>query len=337
MYLDVLFAINFLMDLVMVFLALLASKSRVSMWRLTFAAGLLALYGTFIVFPKLEGGFSLTGRVAISLISVWIACSKGKRGKGFLMFWLISATMGGAVFALSMLTGMGQSLRTIMINGTLYLDISIAVLGTGIAIAYGLIWGFCRISVRNFSKERILIPFCLTVQGKEISFTALLDTGCELTVPGAGDAMLLLPKTKIGECIMEKTFDVVISTASGEGKLKAFYPERLVCRNPKWQIQGIPAIGIVEEEFAVDGLYTAVCNPDMLDRKNGGEEDEKKGLIGNFLAKTCGVVENWKTPTGVLHRRKRDPSATPWQGRGGGTSEPAGQLRETARCTSDLD
>ena len=82
-YLDVLFAINFLMDLVMVFLALLASKSRVSMWRLTFAAGLLALYGTFIVFPKLEGGFSLTGRVAISLISVWIACSKGKEEKAF--------------------------------------------------------------------------------------------------------------------------------------------------------------------------------------------------------------------------------------------------------------
>ena len=337
-YLDVLFAVNFLMDLVMVFLAVLGTKSRISMWRLTLGAGLLALYGTLIVFPKLEGGFSLPGRIAVSLISVCLICPKGKRGKGFLLFWLISVTMGGGIFALSMMTEMGQDLRAMMLNGSLYLDISMEVLGAGIMMTYGLIWGFCRMSVRNFSKERILIPFCLTVQGKEISFTALLDTGCELTVPGTGDAMLLLSKKEIGESVIEKTFDVPISTASGTGCVKAFYPERLVCNNPDWKIQGIPAIGIVKEEFSADGLYTALCNPDMLDRKNGGEEDErKKDHMGKFLAKNCRVVKGWKNPTGVLHRRKRDASAATWQGGGSEASGTTGQSRKTTRCTADLD
>lgn len=337
-YLDVLFALNFLMDLLMVFLAALVTKTRISILRLTLAAGMLALYGTLIVFPNLQSGYSLMGRLAVSLAGVWTVCPKGRRGKGLLVFWLISVSLGGGVFALSMLTGAGSAMQAMMVNGSLYLDVGMGVLGLGIAMTYGLIWGFCRVSVRNFSRERILIPFCLTINGRELCFTALVDTGCELTVPGTGDAMLLLSRKAMGEAVPKNTFAVPVATAAGGGWVEAFYPERLVCMDADWEIQGIPAIGISEEVFAADGLYTAVCNPAMIDRKNGGEKDGKEeGVIDKALAKACRVVRNPKTGTGALHRRKRNPTAASWQGGGSRASERAGQSGETARCTADVD
>ena len=77
-YVDVLFALNFLMDLVMVFLTALVVKTQISIRRITLAAGILALYGTLIAIPRMQMWFSLVGRIAVSLGSVCAFCPRGK-------------------------------------------------------------------------------------------------------------------------------------------------------------------------------------------------------------------------------------------------------------------
>ena len=337
-YLDVLFALNFLMDLVMVFLTALVVKTQISIGRISLAAGILAFYGTLIAIPRMHTWFSLAGRIAVSLGSVSAFCPKGKRCKGMLVFWLISVSLGGGVIALSMMHAPWQAMRAVLMNGSLYMETELGILMAGIGITYGLIWGFCRISVRNFGRERVLIPFRLTLDGQEICFTVLMDTGCELTVPGTGDAMLLLSKAHLKGLSPKESFSVTIDTATGEQTIPAFYPERLTCLNPQYCIQGIPAIGIAKTVFAKDGLYAGVCNPDMLWMKDGGEQDEEEKIcLGEVLAETDKKAGDTRLKKGALHRRKRDLAAAPWQGGGSRTAEATGQSGKQACCTADPD
>lgn len=342
-YADVLFALNFFMDLVMVFLTLLAVKLRISMIRLTAATSMLAFYGTLIVFPELHSCFSLLGRVGVSLLALKLLCPKGgnKRWlKAVLVFWLVTACLGGAVSALAMMTDLGRTLRAVMVNGSLYLDVNLGTLLWGIGATYGLIWGFCRLSVRNFSRKRILVPFRLTIEGREISFTALLDTGCELTVPVTGDAMLLLSRQVLEEATPKESFAVPIATAAGENTVKGFYPERLVCLDRRYEIQGIPAIGVTETAVSGDGLYMAVLNPDMLrERKeNGGRHHETgESYPYYFFTKVGRATGNPTRKAGPLHRRKRNTAAAPQPGGGSGTAGAVGSGGKPTECPANLD
>lgn len=342
-YADVLFALNFFMDLVMVFLTLLAVKLRISMVRLTAAAAILALYGTLIVFPELHSWFSLLGRIGVSLLALKLVCPRKEHKqwlKAVLVFWLVTACLGGAVSALTMMTDLGRTLGAVMVNGSLYLDVSLGTLLCGIGATYGLIWGFCRLSVRNFSRERILVPFCLTIEGREISFTALLDTGCELTVPVTGDAMLLLSRQVLEGAKPRESFAVPIATAAGENTVTGFYPERLVCLNRRYEIQGIPAIGVTETEVSGDGLYKAVLNPDMLrERKeNGGRHHETgESCPYHIFTKAGRAAGNLAPKASSLHRRKRNTAPAPQSGGGSRVAQAAGSRGKPAECPANLD
>lgn len=333
-YADVLFALNFLMDLVMVFLTRLVTKQPVSVCRLTVAALILAVYGTLVVFPNMELCFSLSGRVILSFLA--LRCLGRKQWiKTVMVFWLISVALGGAVFGLTMQTAVGRTLRAVMVNGSLYLDVGIGELSLGILGAYALIWGFCRLAVRKFARERILIPFALTVGGKRLEVTALLDTGCELTVPGTGDAMMLISRKSLEGAYPAEVFRVPMQTAGGETSIWACYPETLTCQDANYEIVGIPAIGIVDEVFAEDNLYTAVLNPEML-TENGGENNEtKKDCFYQALAEGGWLAA--APSKSLLHRRKRKSSSAAQPGGGSGVASKTGPTPEPAGSPANLD
>jgi hypothetical protein len=278
--------------------------------------------------------FSLGGRIAVSLLAMRIL-SKGMWLKAALLFWTVSAAAGGAVFALTMQTDMGRVLRAVLMNGTLYLDADPLLLLLGIGATHFLIWGFCKSSIRKFGRERVLIPFSLTIEGEELEFTALLDTGCELTVPVLGDAMMVVDAKVLAGKLPKETFSVPVATAGGSGELVAFYPQRLVCGDARYQIIGIPAIGISKEPLSGDGLYQAVVNPDMLTDMNFGGENN--GETTNPFTKDIRQIKIWPQKKGALHRRERNTAAAFGKGR----RNPASELPEYAGCgaggTADFD
>lgn len=333
-YADVLFALNFLMDVIILFVALVVTKQSISMFRLSGAAVLLAVYGTVAVIPDMQWFFSMLGRVGVS--SVAIRClGKSQWLKTTVVFWLVSIALGGVVFMLSMQSEFGKTLRAVMINGSLYLDVGIEVLLAGIICVYGLIWGFCKMTVRKFARQRILLPFMLTVGGKSFKVTALLDTGCELTVPATGDAMILVSRSGMKDVRPKEPFQVPIRTAGGETVIQACYPETMTCLHPNYQIVGIPAIGFCESEFTKDGLYTAVLNPDMV-REIGGEKNEtKKGGIHQIMSKNSCLVQ--RGTRGILHRRQREFAASAKPGGGNGATSKTGFTPEPAGSAANAD
>lgn len=333
-YADILFALNYLMDLWMILLVTAAGKLRLSVGRMTLSAAILAFYGSLIVFPQIHMAFSLGGRIAVSLLAMKILDRRAWL-KATLLFWTVSAAAGGAVFALTMQTEMGRVLKAVLVNGTLYLEAEPLLLLLGIGATHLLIWGFCKSSIRKFGRERVLIPFSLTIEGEELEFTALLDTGCELTVPVLGDAMMVVDARVLEGKLPQETFSVPVSTAGGSGELVAFYPQRLVCGDARYQIFGIPAIGISQESLSSDGLYQAVVNPDMLTDMNFG--GERNGETTNPFTKDIRQIRIWTQKTGALHRRERNSTATFGKGGGNLASKQPEYAGFEAGGTADLD
>ncbi len=333
-YADVLFALNFFMDLVMVFLVKVVTKSPASVLRLTLASAVLGIYGTLMVAPNTEIWFSFLGRVIVSFLAIRIL-EKKQWLKTVAVFWLISVALGGMIVAITMETSFGKTLGAVMMNGSLYLNMGVSELLIGIAGVYILIWIFCRLSVRRFSKERVLIPFSLTIDSQTIELTALLDTGCELTVPVTGDAMMLISRNNLNGVLPKETFSVSIQTASGENTILACYPKELVCLDKRYEISGIPAIGIVDTVFAEDGLYTAVLNPDMLIENGGVNDAWEMGCAYQDMATTDRLAAQAKRS--ILHRRKRKSSSAAQPGGGGKTAQRSGPSSKSADCPANFD
>ena len=149
-YADVLFALNYLMDMQVLFLTAVLGRQRPVLWRLSASTALLALYGTAVFYPEIGFLYSAAGRIGISALGVWLLCP----GRGFVgfakvygIFWLVSMGMGGAVTALSMWTDLGRVLHAVSVNGSLYLDIGLGTLLAGIGISYVVILGLSLIHI----------------------------------------------------------------------------------------------------------------------------------------------------------------------------------------------
>ncbi len=329
-YIDVLFALNFLMNLVLLFLTAMAVRIHISVPRMTAAAALMALYGVLAVLPVLSFLLSIVGKIAITIPAVLLLCRNENwrvQIKTWGIFWLISAAVGGMIVAFSF-----KSSHMLLFAGSLYLNVSLWTVLAGIAGVYLLISVFCRLCRQRLGRKDYIIPFSLEINGEEVYFDALLDTGCELTVPVLGDAMLLITQKEI-PTMPEETFPVDIFTATGTKEISAFYPEKLRCLKKEYRICGIPAVGITEETFSKDGQYQAVFNPAMLEL--GGEENEKP--IDRMAAKNSTLFQNTTRKGRTLYWRKRNAAAAVESGRRADVAASVEYAGATTGGAADVD
>lgn len=343
-YADVLFALNYLMDIQVLFLTSVLSRQRPVLWRLSGCTALLALYGTAVFYPEIGFLYSTAGRIGISALGIWLLCpGRGFAGfcKAYGVFWLVSMGMGGAVTALSMWTELGRVLHAVSVNGSLYLDIGLGTLLAGIGISYAAILGFRRTCVRNFSRDRILVKMTIQTGGAGVQVTGLLDTGCELTMPVTGDGVILIPRQVFGDKLPDCPLSVPIHTAGGAGRLPAFYPDVACCDDARYTMAGNPAVAVTEEEYAADGVYNAFINPEIL-RENkikGGKDNEveSQDICCASAAKLVGKAGLDPEKKRFLHRRKRDATPAAEQGGGNTALDSAGPSGDPAECPPDAD
>ncbi len=266
-YADVLFALNYLIDFILLIVTVQFSRAMTRPLRISVAAALLALYGTLVFIPSLKMLYSVLGRIAVGVLAIYLLrLPGGLRGmiKGMVIFFMASFVCGGAVFALVMGSRLGQMLHAVSVNGSIYIPVSLGTLIPAIILAYVSLMVFRRITVRNFSRDQILVPFALSVNGYTVSFTALLDTGCELTAPLSGEGVLLLSRELFWGISILQTFDLTMHTAGGVSKIAAFYPEEIRCLSEEYELAETPLIGICKQRFAADDLYQGVFHPKIL-------------------------------------------------------------------------
>lgn len=342
-YGDLLFATNFLMDLVILFLTVQMSRIELNLGRLTVAAGVLALYGTVSFLPELSFFVSFLCRSAVGALAIWILAPKsGFFGfvKARMVLSLVSVGMGGIVYALAVGTELGRSLRGISVNGTVYFLLDMRLLLGGIILSYLLLIWFQKSCIRNFSRDKILVPFTLTIGEEEITMTGLLDTGCELTAPGTGEGVLLISKRVLGNITPKESFWLPIHTASGDDRIPAFYPDDIVCLSQRYRLAEKPLVGIIDGRVSRDDLYSGVLNPKILDEKNrsGGSNHEKEATtVLTTLAKNLTRLAKKPRKRRILYRWERKPSGTPWQGGGRKSSCQIGYTKRSGRSSENPD
>ena len=310
-YADVLFALNFFMDLNILFITVLLGRIRLSILRISTAGFILALYGTAVFYPPIALGYSLPGRILISAGAVFLLEKHGRLirfAKVYSLFWIVSMVAGGIIAALAMKTVIGNNLRAVLVNGTLYLDIPPMLLAAGILFSYLLMILFKKICTRNFSREKILVRLSIFLADQCICLTGLIDTGCELTVPGSGDGVILIPQRLLEHGIPEDAVYISVGTVNGENTIPVFYPDKIVCHDPAYAIDKNAAVGIISREFAEDGLYQAVMNPEVLRENNinggRGHEEKMESVSGTAAGKDQKKMGKVFPRSGFLYWRK---------------------------------
>ena len=240
-YADVLFFINFGMDLISVWLTFLICHKRVNAFRLFLSASVGGLYGVISVVAGLQGFISLILSVAVGFLMVVIA-SPGKAPlssyiKNTVILWGIGALCGGL---LTLICSIG--------NGTVYgfrtHNAPFFLLAACSAAAALIV----RITSAVKSVKRC--EAVLTMFGKTYRLDMMADSGNLVREPVSGAPVAFVSYRALGKDVFEDAFLLT----SGISSFDQLSPEvrrrvRIVC------IKGIngasAALSVIPDKFVV--------------------------------------------------------------------------------------
>ncbi len=111
-----------------------------------------------------------------------------------LVFFAVSAAFGGGVFALQLLGGRGLTLQ----NGIFYSAMDLRLILLSAAGCYVLITLLFQRTARHSGLRRELVPAVLTLEGRRVALTALVDTGNTLTDPATGRPVMVAEGEGVG-------------------------------------------------------------------------------------------------------------------------------------------
>ena len=199
LYADVLFVVNFGMDVISIWLTFLIVHQKTSAPRLLSASALGGAYGVLSVVIGPSGIVSFLLSIVVSFIMILIsACGRLSMKyylKYTLILWGVGALSGGIITALCTLGGNIYDIRTH--------NSSFFILTGGVAAAAAV--------VRLFSNNRISDNCKVTIKefGAVYEFEALVDSGNLVTEPISSLPIIFVSKT-----VFSKDHDIDVLTAA---------------------------------------------------------------------------------------------------------------------------
>ena len=187
-YVDTLFLLNAAVDyLLLLASARLAGEPRVRL-RFLLGAALGGLYAVAIFLPGLSFLARPPCRLAAAVLMVLAAFWKSQRLlRQVVIFLALSCAFGGGVLAIGLLGGRGLTLS----NGVLYSGMDLKIVLLSAAGCYGALTLLFQRTGRHTAAAGELRPVRLTLGERQVSLTALVDTGNTLTDPATGRPVLV--------------------------------------------------------------------------------------------------------------------------------------------------
>lgn len=179
-YIDALFLLNLTVDYLLLLASARLSGEPLRRRRLALGALLGAAYAAALFLPGLGWLGHPLCRLATAALMLLAAFGGSRRLLRLtLVFFGVSAAFAGAVLALQLLGRGGLTLE----NGVVYTGFDMRLLLVTAAACYaGLTLVFGR-AARHGGVKRDLISAVLTLDGRTVTLTALVDTGNTLTDP----------------------------------------------------------------------------------------------------------------------------------------------------------
>ena len=234
-YIDRLFALNFIIDYFILLGSAKVSGVKLRRRRYLISAVFGALYAALSVLPD-AAFLSLAPIKLISgVLMALIAFGKEERLlRCTIVFFAVSALFGGAVWAISLGSGVSAS-------GAVYIPLSMPVLVFSFGIIYAVLSLVFRCTAKNAGRQ--IFDVEVTHNGSTARLRALCDTGNELIDPVTGDGVMIASASALGGIIpdCEKISAENLDKYSGlrlrlipyhavgtsGGLLPAFRPERI--------------------------------------------------------------------------------------------------------------
>ena len=146
------------------------------------------LYAVAIFLPGLSFLARPLCRLAAAVLMVLAAFWKSRRLlRQVVIFFALSCAFGGGVLAIALLGGRGLALS----NGVLYSGMDLKIVLLSAAGCYGALTLIFQRTGRHTAPSGELRPVRLTLGERQVSLTALVDTGNTLTDPATGRPVLV--------------------------------------------------------------------------------------------------------------------------------------------------
>lgn len=304
-YLDEILVLNFTADYLLLLTTARTLGEPLRRKRFALTAIFGAIYAAVVELSAVGWLTKWWMKLLFALLMVRIAFrGRGKLLRQYLLFLLISSGFAGVEMAL-----FGFSNSAVPFSLPLFL-------GT-FAVCYLIMGVTFRGSGRN-AVRGLLIPVTVEYEGKRLSFTALLDSGCALADPGSGEAALIVQKETLQPLLREKmpVYDTELSfeNLSGTGVLRGFYCDMLQVGRRR-----LAKALILVYEGRFSGNHQALWGGET----EGSGSDETV-CLAERVGKTLGLAAN---RAGAVYRRQRYPAAASQQrGRSGTADEITGGI-----------
>ncbi len=278
-YIDVLFLVNFLMNILIFEGAEIITGETTGKARKAIAAVLGALVSCGMFFPSLS---FLTGVATKACLSVaMVLCAyKIKSVKYFLKmtaaFYIASFVFAGGLTALLTMTDIGSKTGAIYSNGTWYFNLPWKYFILMCVCVYCLLSFVGRMRRRNITKKSAERDVEIFVKGECCVLKGIIDTGNSLFDPITGDPVIIceydglkniIPKAcgDVFDAVREaglKMRAVPFSTVGKEsGIMAGFCPDRVEI-DKKCVKKCV--VGISERKLFKDEDYHVLLNPDLI-------------------------------------------------------------------------
>ena len=275
-YADLLFLINFIINLVILKTTCIFMKYRPCIWRIFAGALIGGLYAVCFFCPNAKMFYIFPFKILISMLMISITMP-GYRIYKFIkscaVFYLTSFSFAGIILAMIYFTYSKHTAAPVMDSGIFYFKISISTLIVSGLIVYILLW---LVSV-IFTKSKMIGVRKLKIKlgQNECVLSALCDTGNLLTDPISNLPVVIadkksvmplfpmgIPDTESGYTSGAKLRLIPYSSLGAKNEMMTgFVPDKVLldCKTDVGVI-----IGISESALSETDEYNALFNPNII-------------------------------------------------------------------------
>lgn len=291
-YLDVLFAVNLLINYIILRSCSIFVNLKQNNLRIAFGSLIGAVYSVLIFFPDFSILYSVIFKFLISMLIVAAAYpffTIGSYIKTLSVFYLVSIGFGGCVLCVFYFSDVGAKLGAVYSNGVFYFNLPWTILLLSGLLFYFAAKIFGIISKKAYASHNLKKKLIVIHNNKTAEITALLDTGNSLVDPISLSPVIIVEyksvknlfseaicaglermETNNIEWIMSEVTEKGLSTriipfsslGKENGMLIGFVPDRVEIHDECGvRVLGKCVIGLYNKPLSKDRSYAALLNP----------------------------------------------------------------------------
>ena len=278
-YADILFVLNAYITYALLLVTELLCRTRAGRLRRALSALLGGLCAFVIFLPRLPKAVFLLFRVLSAAVLVPVAFGKGSRKRFLLLFgafFSVSFVFAGLMFALWYAV---RPQSMLCFGSVVYFNISALTLVVLTAVCYGVFY-VVQLLLRARPPQRSLFRLTVTLGGKSVCCSALLDSGNQLTEPFSGLPVIVGERRTMQQLIGAADLaspetaaklrlrQIPCRTLTGESVLPGFRPDEVILRSADREIRTADVYIALSDKPICGGDFGALLHPNLTEEKN---------------------------------------------------------------------